>query len=127
MAIDSNKPELEDNYNAIKSACRSFGINALRADEIEHQERITDKILEEISSCEFLIADLSFERPNVYYEIGFAHALRKNPILYRKAGTTIHFDLMLHNIPEYKNATGLRDLLIRRLSAILGREPNSKD
>lgn len=123
MAIDPSKPELEDVYNAIKEACREFGINAYRADEIQHQERITEVILQEICTCEYLIADLSHERPNVYYEVGFAHALDKKPILYRKIGTRLHFDLAVHNVPEYKNATELRKLLRLRLEAITGRSP----
>ena len=121
MAMDPNIYELVDVYNAIKEVCGSFGINAYRADEIEHQDRITDLILSEIASCEFLIADLSYERPNVYYEIGYAHALDKRPILYRKRGTRLHFDLSVHNVPEYINVTELRDLLKKRFEAILGR------
>ncbi len=121
MAMDPNIYELVDVYHTIKDVCASFGINAYRADEIEHQDRITDLILSEIKSCEFLIADLSYERPNVYYEIGYAHALDKRPILYRRTGTRLHFDLSVHNVPEYKNVTELKELLIKRFEAILGR------
>jgi len=121
MAMDPNIYEIVDVYHTIKDVCASFGIKAYRADEIEHQDRITDLILSEIQLCEFLIADLSYERPNVYYEIGYAHALDKRPILYRKAGTRLHFDLSVHNVPEYKNVTELKDLLNKRFEAILGR------
>lgn len=121
MAMDPNIHELVDVYNTIKDVCATFGIKAYRADEIEHQDRITDLILREIESCEFLIADLSYERPNVYYEIGYAHALDKRPILYRKSGTKLHFDLSVHNVPEYKNVTELKELLNKRFEAILGR------
>lgn len=123
MPIDPSKPELEDVLGAIKEACTAFGVKAYRADEIEHQDRITNVILNEIRDCDILIADLSHERPNVYYEVGYAHALNKKPILYRKQGTRLHFDLSLHNVPEYRNITELRDLLRRRLEAILGRAP----
>jgi len=119
MAIDPNKPELEDINSAIKEACSQFGIKAYRADEIEHQGRITDVILNEIRSCEFLIADLTLEKPNIYYEVGYAHAIGKNPILFRKQGTKVHFDLSIHNVPEYKNVTTLRKLLTTRFEAIL--------
>lgn len=125
MPMDRSKPELEDVLGAIKEVCLGFSIKAYRADEIEHQDRITNVILDEIRNCDVLIADLSYERPNVYYEVGYAHALNKKPILYRRQGTALHFDLSVHNVPEYRNITELRELLRRRLEAILGRSPSA--
>jgi hypothetical protein len=121
MAMDPARPELTDVLETIRGVCAAFGINAHRADEIQHQDQITNVILEEIHSCEYLIADLTHERPNVYYEIGYAHAMNKKPILFRRQGTSLHFDLSVHNVPEYKNNAELKQLLTKRLEAILGR------
>lgn len=122
MRINKDIPELEDVHGTIKEVCNRFGIHAERADDIEHSDRITDLILNKIKSSEFLIADLSGERPNVYYEIGFAHALGKRPILFRKMGTALHFDLSIHNVPEYKNLSELKTMLTKRFEAIMGKE-----
>jgi len=121
MWMDPARPELQDVHEAVKDVFAAFGIRAYRADDIQHQDRITDLVLEQITSAEFLFADLSGERPNVYYEIGYAHASGKRPILYRRAGTPLHFDLAIHNIPEYRNVTHLRELLRTRLEAITGK------
>ena len=122
MAIDDSRPELEDIRTGIKEAFEEFGIEAITANEIEHEEAITDRILAEIEASEFLIADLTHERPNVYYEIGHAHALNKRVILVRKKGTKLHFDVAHRNCPEYENATGLKTLLRSRLEAITNKK-----
>jgi hypothetical protein len=122
MWMDPARPELVDVHEGVKDVFSEFGIRAYRADDIQHQDRITDLVLENIRSAEFLFADMSGERPNVYYEVGYAHALGKRPILYRRAGTPLHFDLSVHNVPEYQNITNLRKLLRARLEAITGKK-----
>ena len=118
MAIDDSKPELEDIKNGIKEVFNEFGIHAITADEIEHEDAITDRILDEIETREFLFADLTHERPNVYYEIGHAHARNKRVILFRKKDTALHFDVAHRNCPEYENTTELKKRLRNRLEAI---------
>ena len=65
-------------------------------------------------------------RPNNIGEIPsgmeqYAHAIDKRPIILRKAGTPLHFDLAVHNIPEYKYNTDLKNILKKRFEAITGR------
>jgi hypothetical protein len=121
MALDKSRPELEDVKNAIKDVFRDFDVSAVTADEIEHDDAITDRILNEIETSEFLIADLTGERPNVYYEVGHAHARNKRVMLFRRDGTKLHFDLAHRNCPEYANVTALKDMLRKRLEIVTNR------
>lgn len=121
MWMDPERPELADVADAVKAVFRSFELSASRADDIEHEGQITDRVLNELRTSEFLFADLTGARPNVYYEVGFAHALGRRVILYRKTGTGLHFDLAGYNCPEYANLRDLKEKLVRRLEAITNR------
>lgn len=122
MWMDPSRADLVDVADGVKEVFKEFGVVAQRVDDIEHQDVITELILGRIQSSEFLFADLSGERPNVYYEVGFAHAIGKRPILVRKEGTRLHFDLSVHNVPSYSNVKELKTLLRKRLAAMTGKE-----
>jgi len=122
MSMNRARSDLEDIYEAIKEVCLRFGIQTLRSEDVKHHASITDDILQKILESEIVIADLTNARANVFYEIGYAHAMNRRPILFRKAGTEIHFSLSVHNVPEYQNLVDLKSLLHQRLEAILGRK-----
>ncbi len=120
MQIDDKLGKLEDVKQGVKEVFKEFGIVALRADEIEHSDTITKRILDEIETCEFLFADLTGERPSVYYEVGYAHALGKRVMMFREDGSRLHFDLLVHNVKAYRSVTELKTQLRLRLKAITG-------
>jgi hypothetical protein len=118
MWINPDLPELNDVRDTVQEVFKKFNIKATRADEIEHEGVITERIIQEIAASEFIFADLTGERPSVYYEVGYAHAVGKRVILYRKKGTKIHFDLAAYNCPEYESLGDLRLKLTTRLEAL---------
>lgn len=126
MSMDKARPELIDVADTVKQVFEQFDVAAVRADDIEHEGLITTRILGEIETAEFLFADLTGERPNVYYEVGYAHALKRRVILFRKAGTGLHFDLAGYNCPEYENLHALREKLTRRLEHLTNRQPKAR-
>src|SRR6266702_6967262 len=66
---------MDDVYSAIKDECRKLGLHTRRADEFSGSGMIIDEITALIEKAEFIICDLTFERPNVYYELGYAHGV----------------------------------------------------
>ncbi|MCL4322602.1 MAG: hypothetical protein M1273_08335 [Deltaproteobacteria bacterium] len=120
---DENHPEFVDIYDAIVAVCDEFNIKALRSDKIPHQDKIMDIVIKEIRESEFLIADLTLNRPNVYYEIGYAHGIDKRPIMVHKIDTEIHFDLTGYNVLKYKNAHELKDELRENINVLTQKKP----
>jgi hypothetical protein len=87
-------PELDSVYrNTIRPSIERWGYRAVRADEIPDSGVITDQVFEEIARSEIVLCDLSGERPNCYYEAGFAHALGKVTLLTIRKSDQIHSDL----------------------------------
>lgn len=118
MAMDEEKADLADIHATIKRACGSAGVRAERVDDTEFIGQITEKVLSSIRVAEMVVADVTHERPNVYYEIGFAHALEKPLMIVARRGTIVHFDLQGHRIRYYSNLIQLEDLLTKSVTAI---------
>jgi hypothetical protein len=121
MPIDESDHELEDVLDAIKEASDRCGVKAERVDEPQSNERITDRIIESIDKAEFVIADLTKQRPNVYWEAGYAHGIGKTPIYIAKKGTQLEFDLKDYPVIFFRNMKDLKDQLESRIKGIASR------
>lgn len=102
----------------IKPIAKKYHYRPLRIDEIQNSGKITDQILEEISRSEVILADLSGEKPNCYYEAGFAHAIGREMIFTIRKGTRVHFDLATYRFIEWETEDELRKGLQSRFKAI---------
>lgn len=112
MAMDPNEPTIPDILNTIKRTCNEMNMVAQRADErFDGGVLITPKMLNHIRTAEVVIADLTFEKPNVYYEVGYAHACSKKVILTIRDGHNVHFDLRGYETIYYKNFSELEKKL----------------
>jgi hypothetical protein len=118
MAIDATNPSLEDVLDTIRAACEECGIRAKRIDEDQSNDRITDRIVENVRTAEFVIVDLTLARPNVFFEAGFAHGLGKTPIYIARHDTKPEFDIKDYPIIFFRNMRELRTGLVARLKAL---------
>jgi len=111
--------ELDDLYVlGIREVTESLGIVVERADELLHNESIVAVIQGKLSSCDIVIAEVSATNPNVYYEVGFAHALAKPVVLMSREGSEIPFDVAGFNHVRYTSILDLREKLKARLGAL---------
>lgn len=87
-------PKLQPVYeDHIKPTVEAAGLVCQRADDIAGTNSITWDIWERINRARFLIADLTDQNANVFYELGLAHALSKDVILLTQSMTFVPFDL----------------------------------
>lgn len=77
----------------IKQSCTELNTYCERVDEQIYKERILDRIYNQISKADIIIADMTGRNANVFYEVGYAHALGKNVILLTQNAEDIPFDL----------------------------------
>ncbi len=89
-------------YNEeLMPACEEFHFSLYRVDLDEPIQTITNSILLGIQQSACILADLTYARPSVYFEIGMAHDLgmplvllcRSDHQLSSDDGLKIHFDL----------------------------------
>lgn len=84
-----------DYYSKVyKPAIEKAGLRAMRADtEIFGTGKIMDQIWSGIHSAKVLVAELTTRNPNVFYELGLAHALEKPVVLVCGNESDVPFDL----------------------------------
>jgi len=114
-------PRLDDAYDAIVRGVKRWNLKASveRVDQIEEDFKITDKVIECIDKAALVIADLTGERPNVYYELGYARAKGKRLIHTAMEGTKLHFDVKDYNTIFWDSGRTLEMDLAKRLRAML--------
>ncbi len=121
MPFDS---QFDPVYKAIKSACESNGIEALRVDEIYGPTQIMDDVFSTIAQSRLMISDLTGRNPNVLYETGLAHALNRDVIMIVQNQQDVPFDLgRIRNLRYLPNEEGIQKLeqdLVRSIGSVLG-------
>lgn len=112
--------DFEDTYHlGIHEVVTELGCLCRRSDEVEFVGDVMSKIYELINNAQLIIGEVSVQNANVYYELGYAHALHKPVILLTKDISSAPFDIRGQNHIVYKKIVELREKLRDRLSSIL--------
>jgi hypothetical protein len=130
----------------LKPTLDSLEVEPRRVDLIVHNDDIDDRIIREIEDADFVIADLTYARPSVYYEAGYAERAG-TPVIYvcrkdhltPKAGDArgnekVHFDLQMKNIITWlsssdqefaSNLAGRVTMVLAKVSGRRKRDPTT--
>jgi hypothetical protein len=110
--------------DVIVPTCADLGFEARRADDVYSPGIVLQDIVTGLIRSQVVIAEITPVNANVFYELGYAHALGKQTILLAERGRTLPFDVSGYRCIFYDNTIGgkavVQDSLTRHLRNILG-------
>ena len=113
--------QFTDEFNSlykevITPVCSAYGFTPVRADDIYNNGLIVEDIARSIRESALVIADITPDNPNVYYEVGYAHGLGKPTILLaERRREALPFDVSGFRTIFYENTIGGKALVEERL------------
>jgi hypothetical protein len=114
FVVCSFEPDMDPVFDAVACAAASVGLHAVRLKDVPGDYRLTEQILTLVRTARLVVADLSHERPNVYFELGYARALDKTVITIIRNGATAHVDVRDWVYLEYLDSRPLEQQLRER-------------
>lgn len=111
----------------IKPVCIKLQYNPIRGDEVVSCSMILSDIITSIQNSAVIIADITPDNPNVFYEIGYAHALNKPTILLcdKALRDRLPFDISGFRTIFYDNSIGGKKRVEEKLEIYLQSISNS--
>jgi protein-tyrosine-phosphatase len=105
-------------WDDIRRLCESEGLSAVRGDDRLGSNILSD-IWRDLHKSRAIIVDVTGNNPNVMYELGLAHALKKDVILLAQTADDIPFDLRVFRHILYDPGDAGRPALGRQLTRCL--------
>lgn len=79
--------------HVVTPAAKECGYDPIRADKISEPGIITTQVIQHIVEDPLVLADLTDQNPNVFYELAIRHAIKKPLVQIIKEGEQIPFDV----------------------------------
>ena len=116
-------PPFDELYtDVIQPVGTAAGFSVIRADEIQGPGFIVADIERQILEAKAIVADITPTNANVYWEVGYAYAVRKPTVLVAERDTKLPFDISGFRTLYYDNTIGgkakIEDGLRKHLLAI---------
>lgn len=100
MPFDSSLDDIY--YIGIQEVFEKRGYLCTRVDERPFSGQIIREVHRRIRESDVIVAEMTDKNANVYYEVGYAHGLGKQPILITAEAKTLPFDLSGYKHIEYR-------------------------
>ena len=112
-------------FEAIRVAVEQCGYQPIRIDQQRFVGSIVKEIWEQIRQADIIVADLTGYNPNVFYELGIAHALGKPAFLAIQGPVPVRppFDISEHRLCSYNSVASLSEQLKKYLPRALQSMP----
>lgn len=94
-------------YRVVQTVCQDNGMICVRGDENHVTGEILPHIVEMILRARVIVANITSRNPNVFYELGIAHALDKQTILLARKADAAPFDVQSRRIVIYNSMEDL--------------------
>lgn len=112
--------ELDDAYHlGIRQVAVNLGFTCERADEMQYVGGVIEKIYDSIRDADVVVAEVTMPNPNVYYEVGFAHAIQVPVILLTRDVQATRFDLRGYRHIVYSSIVDLQNKLEGMLDRVM--------
>lgn len=109
--LSTNYKTINPVREALEMISGRMHLELFQADYFKIEEQIVPQIIETIKKVDVVVADISNENPNIYYEVGIAHSLGKPVVLVSQTKSFNTFSLLSYWFYNYStDPIGIKNL-----------------
>jgi hypothetical protein len=111
------RAEFDQVFHLVTAAAEHVDAEVTRLDQVAVPGLITEALYEAIRTSDLIICDITHLNPNIMYELGFAHGVRKPVIIISQFAEVTPFDIRSVRIIRYETTFGTE--LVRSLQTAI--------
>lgn|GEM_PF-2091849 len=110
--------EFDDRHTIVREVFADLGYKCVRMDDLQYLGNIVHELYDKLVESQFIVADISGNNPNVFYELGYADALEKTVIVLKHQDSVAPFDVSGRRLIIYNKMTDLKEKLIAMVNGL---------